>query len=269
MSLGSPAVVTPRALDLRAVQGAVNAIRERLYFIEAAINAQALKTQASTGSGDTTALTAQLSALTSRVSALEAQLGLADVVQLTAGDAISAGDVVVPIGATSCVAADPLGFTDAFAPVGVAQTAAAAGQLVRVQRRGGLTVADAAFETGRAVFAQVGGGLTQAPSYAAAAVPVGVATGETTMWVAPGAPSVLVQGVDPYYENFSPASVGLVADALAFMAMFNAAPNGLLVKLGENAVDTRALVAGSGSGLTIADADGVAGDPRFEVHSGV
>ena len=266
MALGRPAVLTPKALDIRAVQGSVNAIRERLQFIEQAITLATAQTNSSSAKGDITALQAQLIQLTTRVTNLEAAVGGDTEVDLVAEATIVAGDPVVMVGLNSCAPADASDPAAIYAVVGLAKTGATTGQFVTVTRWGNFDVIDGALDTGRAVYVNEGGGLTQYPSYAEVAIPVGVATGAATVWVAPAWPSLRALGFESGYEDFLPPTVGLVRDAVLLADDFNAAASGITVKTGENDVTTRTLT-GTTARVSVANGTGVAGNPTVDIDA--
>lgn len=212
---GKPAVLDPRAFDLRAVQSTIAAIRERLRTVDIEVNAL-IVAQAAGGTSaitaNVTALQQQLLALTQRVTNLESALGANDTVVLTASSDMSAGAPAVPDGSTSCKLFDPTDPEAVFSCIGLVVSAVSAGQQVTVQRRGAMSITGAAFDQGRAVYADFGGDLTQYPSYGIVAGPVGVATGASTVWISPDDPALLMLSSAGTYEQFMPAAVRLVLD---------------------------------------------------------
>lgn len=65
MTLGKPSIPTPRALDLRAVQSAIDNIRERFTFAESELNALRQLLEASKSTQDIGMLQKQVAALIS------------------------------------------------------------------------------------------------------------------------------------------------------------------------------------------------------------
>lgn len=257
-TIGKPAVIDIRALDLRAVQGAISQIRERLLALDQAATSLITQVNSSGSATNIATLQIQLAQLAIRVTALENQVGSGDdIVNLVATTTIVVGDPVVATVPSGCSPVDVTDPEAIYAVIGIATQSAAPGQNVPVRRWGGMSLTGVSFTIGRAVYADTVG-LTQYPSYSAVAIPLGVATGTTTMWVAPGWPALLALGFDAGYENFLPASVGLVSDAIAFMTSFNALADGIIVKVGENQVASRSIEV---EGLLIFNPDGVAGNP--------
>lgn len=264
MALGKPAVLTPKALDLRAVQGTIGAIRERLQFIESALATAGSPSTAQ--ASDISTLQFQLAQLTARVTAVERAVRPGDTVSLVAGGAIAAGDPVVATGLNTCATVDVTDPTAVYAVIGLAQTAAVTGQTVVVTRQGSFPVVEGTLDVGRAVYANLGGGLTQYPSYTEVAIPVGVATGATTVWVDPGWPALQALGFESGYEDFLPAATGLVRDAVLLTEDFNVASNGLVAKVGENNVTARTLT-GTASRMAVSNGDGVGGNPTVDIDA--
>ncbi len=234
MALGKPAVPLVKEPSVRSIEGALSAVRERLRQCDAAL----LQLQALTGTNTlattVSALQSNIQALNRRVTQLELQIGVTDVVALTAAEAVSIGDAVVPVSTSSCAVVDPADPTRIFSCLGLAQNAAASGQSVNVQRRGSFTIPTGTLEVGRAVYAKLGGGLTQEPSYSAYAVIVGIATTTTTLWVDPGDPSLLDPGV--YTSDFDlpvPVSYGYLLSQLGnlqqLIDLLNAGENGYVI----------------------------------------
>lgn len=234
MPLGRPAVPLVKEPSVRSIEGALSAVRERLRQADAAL----LQLQALTGTNQlsttVSALQSNIRALNRRVTQLELQIGVTDVVVLTAAEAISIGDAILPVGESTCAVIDPADPTRVFSCLGVAQNAAAAGQAVNVQRRGSFTIPTGTLEPGRAVYAKLGGGLTQEPSYSAYAVIVGIATSTTTLWVDPGDPALLQP--DTYTSDFdlpAPVSYGLLLNQLGALTslidLLNAGENGYVI----------------------------------------
>lgn len=262
MPLGKPAVEAPRTFDLRAVQLAVNNIRQRLIAADAEIVRLQSVADASTSASSIMALQASLVSLQGRVTALEASLGQGDVITLTAQSPVAAFEPVVPVGASQCEPADASDPERIFAVIGIARAAAAAGASVQVQRRGAISIPGAVFDAGRAVYVGLGG-LTQVPSYGEAAIPVGVAISTGAVWVAPGFPALMALGLyGSAYDDAMPVTWGLLRERMALLETLVDQPDGFVVKTGD-ALVTRTLVVASGSSLDIDNPDGVLGDPIF------
>ena len=265
--LGFPAVSEPRSFDLRSVQTTVQQVRERLRVIDAAVSTL----QNVTASNQLTTTVAQLqqqaNQLQIRLTALENSLGADDTTTLIADTDMPAGAPVVPSGVTSCRMVDPNDPEAVFSCVGLVTEAVVQGQAAVIQRRGSFSLPGSGFEAGRAVYASIGGDLTQQPTYGAAAVPVGIATGEGTVYVTTGSPALLALGLDDNaYERFMNASVELVSDAVALAAQVDAAANGLVTKTADGLVTTRVLQ-GTTNRTTVTNGDGVAGNPTVDISA--
>lgn len=246
----------------------MTAVRERLRAIETqldAFGAQAGQNtlNASQSGASLASIQAQLVALQNTVNTLTAGN---DDITLRADADIPVYSLVYPSSDGGCAAMDPSGPIGIFGPIGVTTIVASLGQSVNIRRAGRLSTPGAGFTPMQAVFAAIGGGLTQHPTYGSVAIPIGVAISDALVYISPDWPTVLAISVYSDQQAYLAASFGIVRDAVEFMQAFNALPDGILVKIGENAVGTRALIAGSGSGLTISNPDGVDGDPAFEVH---
>jgi hypothetical protein len=213
-TLGTPAIPTPRALELRALQGTINNIRERIEKIESSSAVGATIEQFNNLTTQLGALRSQLAALSARVKLLE-DAGVSDTVSLTAAETITQYAPVVPVGLSSCEMADPSDPNRMFGVVGIALNAASPGAAVTVQRRGPLTIPGAVYSVGRAVYASLGA-LTQTPNYEATAVPVGVAITSTAFWIAPDWPALLdrpfASAVDDAYLRYLPVTYSLVKE---------------------------------------------------------
>lgn len=251
MPLGQPAVLTPRALDLRSVQMTITAIRERLQFIEAAVQASSSQAGANaTAASSLVALATQLQTLTQRVTRLEAFALGADTISLVTDTDVTKGEAVHITGLNRGAAVDTASPLGIHATVGLASTGGAAGQSIEVLRRGSLTNVATGLTVGRAVYA-IAGGLTQAPSAEDVAISVGVATSATDVWVDMGEPVLRTLGVDLGFEEFLPASVGLVGDAVRLLQSFNAQANGIVIKTGVNTVVTLPTASEGAANITL------------------
>ena len=99
MALGRPAINTPRALDLRAVQAAVEGARQRIEALERSVSTLTSTSGTSSTSSSTTnatlaALTADLSTQRSNLAALTARVEILEAAGPAAGPAVGA-DVVL------------------------------------------------------------------------------------------------------------------------------------------------------------------------------
>lgn len=255
-----PGIADIRTLDVRTVQAAVAAARQRIEAIEAAVNTLQATTGASSSAASIATLTAQVAQLTSTVNTLAATAS-GDRAVYRADNAIEALHAVYATsedGVSQVNLFDPAAL---YAPVGVAVLGAAATAQVTVQQAGYLDVPGASFTTGAPVFAGVDG-LTQRPDYTGVVLPLGVAVGATAMWVAPGWPAVQSPGVYSDYELFLPVTLGLVRETLDLVNGLLAQGDGIVVKIGDNLV-TREIVSPSGGGVTVTDGDGVLGNPTL------
>lgn len=218
MALGKPAVPTVKDNAQRTVEGAFAAVRQRLTAIESQLGdttkqAGATSQTLSQANSSTSNLQQQISDLTKQVAALQ-QASASPVVTYTAIEAINANDPVRLVSDTGAASIDTQDPSAMFNVVGIATASAAAGANVTVRRSGLLSIPSAAFESGRAVYADNGTGLTQFPSYAAVALPVGVALSPTTMTVVLGWPALIDQPPYPDYDDFVPVTLRLLRDAL-------------------------------------------------------
>lgn len=263
MALGSPPVNDPRSFDLRAFQGSVAAIRERLKQLDIAVTTLVTQVNAPQTGNSLLALQIQVTQLTAQVAMLQSQIGTSQELSFIASSTLTAGQPVIPTGTSTCGPVDTQDPASISAVIGLAKTSVAAGATVSVQTQGNFSVSGAVFTPGEPVYADVGGTMSQYPGYADVAIPIGMATASTTMWVKPGWAALRVMGFNPGYEDFLPATVGLIRDVLELVTTVFSQPDGIVVKVGNSLV-TRALIAGSGSGLFIDNPDGVAGDPRFD-----
>lgn len=99
MALGRPAINTPRALDLRAVQAAVEGARQRIEALERYVSTLTSTSGTSSTSSSTTnatlaALTSDLSTQRSNLAALTARVEILEAAGPAAGPAVGA-DVVL------------------------------------------------------------------------------------------------------------------------------------------------------------------------------
>ena len=266
--LGFPAVPDQRTFDLRSLNGTISNIRERLRVLDQTVSGLSNQTNAQALATSITQAQQQLISLTQRVTAIEGQLGVADTITLTASENMPAGAPVVPDGTSSCKLFNPADATSVFAAIGLTTQAVVAGQTVTVQRRGPMTISGAAFEPGKAVYGSIGGELTQAPTvYGSVSGQIGVATGASSIWVSSGAPPALLNlGFDLDFEQFMPASVLLVSDALTLTSQVDAAAVGLLTKIADDSVTSRVLQ-GTTNRIAVANGDGVAGNPTVDISA--
>jgi hypothetical protein len=259
-----------KSVDVRDINNAFNAVRECVRVLNeavSAVNAQANQTtfNASQGSTSTAALQGQLAALQAQVNALSAA-GVGPTATYRADAVIVRFDVVYPTSSGGVSPVDTQDSAAIFAAVGIATADAAIGSPIVVQQAGVINTAGAGFERGRAVYAQSGNGLTQYPNYADVAIPVGVAIASDAVNVRTAWPALQTVPMYAGYENFMPVAFGLIRRALELVESVFDQPDGLVVKVGDQ-LYTRAITTSSGSGIDIADGDGIFGDPRIELVS--
>lgn len=200
MALGNPGINPLRQLELRSLQDILDAVRQRLKALDTEVTRLGNVADTATLAQQLTALTRTLQQLLIRVSSLESALGVTDTLILAAGEAINALDCVVPMTVGTCGQADPNDPTHIHALLGVAQAAAGIGQSVTIQRRGSISVPGAAFETGRPCYVGLDSQITQVSGFSAYALPIGVATSATTVWISPAL--ALLNQVDVYTSGF-------------------------------------------------------------------
>lgn len=211
MALGKPAISTLRGdLSLRQVQILADQVRERLIAIEQALGTTTA--QAGQNTLQQTQANLAISQLRQQLAQLQAQIDAltGDVFEDFATDeAITANSAVYPSSSEGVSLADPTNPLAVFAVLGLATNSAGAGGRVRVRKRGPMQIDDAGFDVGRAVYVGTGGTLTQAPSYASVAIPVGVAIAADYVYVLPDFPALYVEGFDPGFDEFMPITYGL------------------------------------------------------------
>lgn len=199
-TLGNPGISPLRQLELRSLQDILDAVRQRLKALDAEVTRLGNVADTATLAQQLTALTRTLQQLLVRVSSLESALGVTDTFVLAAGEAINALDCVVPLAVGTCGQADPNDPTHIHALLGVAQAAAGVGQSVTIQRRGSISVPGAAFVAGRPCYVGLDSQITQVSGFSAYAMPIGVATSSTTVWIAPAL--ALLNQVDVYSSGY-------------------------------------------------------------------
>lgn len=267
MPIGSPAVTQPRALELREIASRIDAIRQRLAALDTEVIRLGSIANASSVAGQVVTLSRSLTSLSQRVSALELAIGVTDTVVLAASADIELHAVVVPSVPNQCITADPNDPTRSHAAIGVALNAGSTGSPITIQRGGPLTLLVGGLEAGRPVFAGLLGEITQDTSYNAMAIPIGVATSATTIWISPEL--ALLQQRSAYPDPFElamPVTLALLQERLAALDDLFAQPDGLVVKAAGTLV-SRVLIAGSGTGIVIDFPDGVGGDPMFSLEN--
>lgn len=204
-----PSISDARIGD-RAAQTAISNTRQRIEQIEALVST--LETSLSQTDFSGSRSTLALNAMQAQINVLKAQIaalgtaGDGSVLQFTSDGTIAVGDVVYATSTLGVDVVDPLDPLKISAAIGVAASAATIGGPVTVRRFGHLLLSAFTFDVGRAIYANVGGGLTQAPSYAEVAIPVGVANTVNSIYVMPGWPSLMFDGFDPFYEDFLPVT---------------------------------------------------------------
>jgi hypothetical protein len=267
MPLGSPPVTQLRSMELREVAVRIDAIRQRLLGLDAEVTRLGSVADATSLGPQVAALARALTTLTQRVSALESAIGAADTITLAASSPVALYDVVVPSSPNQCATADPNDPTLIHAALGIAITASGAGSPITIQRGGPLTLPGGGLEPGRPVYAGPGGEITQETAYVAAVIPVGVATGTSTIWVSPELALLRQQSIYPDpFELAMPVTLALLLERIAALDELFEGPDGIVVKANGTLV-SRMLLAGSGTGIVIDNGDGVDGDPMFALES--
>jgi predicted RecA/RadA family phage recombinase len=225
MAFGKPSITTPNAMELRSIAAAVSNARQRIEAIE-----RSLTIVESTAGQSTSGATAQLAALRGQIVLLAERLTVlesaasVDTGSFIAGEAISAGQCVVPLGADTVGVADPNDPLAMFGLIGVATNTVSAGGTVIAQRRGALSMPAEAFAIGRAVYVDSDGGLTQTPGYSATALPIGVAVAATTLFVMADWPAlqgpVFASAVGDTYARYLPVTYSMVQAAVALLPYY-------------------------------------------------
>lgn len=205
--------------DSRALEQVFGPIRQALADIEKRLGnttAQASKTAQTVQNGTSSAATLQqqITNLVNQVAALQ-QSGSVAVATYRADVVVATDQVVFESSDGGVALIDPLDPTQVFAAVGIATASASIGGNVQVRRSGVHTLVGAAFEPGRVVYASTDSYVTQTPSYAAWAVPIGVALTATTFAVMPGWPSLLDEPVYlDGFEAYVPVTLRLLRDVV-------------------------------------------------------
>src|ERR1044071_1064371 len=120
---GFPAVLDPRALDLRAVQSTIAAIRERLRVIDLEVNAMQGAANSSTLGATVTGLQQQSLSLRAQITALSGTVTAGDTFQLLTDETVNIGMPLVPTSNGRCRIADPTDPTAIYSVLGLAATA--------------------------------------------------------------------------------------------------------------------------------------------------
>ena len=269
--VGTPAITNPRPNDWRGLQNAISAIIQRFQNDEALL-ATANSTAAATANSTTGNLNSILSALQLlqiEVNALQ-NAQITDIESFVAGEAIAAGQVIVPLTANTVGIADPNDTARIFGVLGIATGPAAPASAVLVQRSGVYTFTGSSmgFEVGRAVYCDTLGGVTQNPSYDAVTIPLGVAVTSNAVFVDPDSPALLQptfsSGFENPYEDYLPATYALIKTlgslesliaALSYQSGADAnmqvpVLNDFGVAVRVSAGDIAALGGGTGGGVT-------------------
>jgi hypothetical protein len=228
IKLGSPAISEGSAKDLRATIGVLGNIRQRIEALERSlttVNSVAVASS-NTNSTQLNSIRQQIAQILQLIASLQAVDD--DLVTLTAGETIAFGQGVVPISTTTVGVADPDDPTRMFGVIGLATSTANSGASVAVRRRGLLSIPSAAFLVGRAVYLDASG-LTQTPDYNVTALPIGVATSTTQLYIAPEWPALLTplsssSGVEEVFESYLPVTYRLLLDTLDLAAQIAALP---------------------------------------------
>jgi hypothetical protein len=175
---GKPSITTPRD-ESRALQMAISNIRERLEAIEGEFNGLTIPADTST---ELTLLRSQIRALDVRVTQLElAGSAEDDDETYLAGEDLPIFTVVRQSADGSVVAMDPTDPDGAFYPLGITLADVVTGNSVAVRRAGTIDTAGAMFTTGRVIYADTDGSLTQSPPAGGVVIIVGFAVSTQVM----------------------------------------------------------------------------------------
>ena len=99
MPLGKPAITDPRSFDLRAFQGAVRNIRERIEFIESALSNLITQVNDAAATGSVSGLQQQIASINSAIAGINQKFGeTADAVELAAVINASTNGILVKTG---------------------------------------------------------------------------------------------------------------------------------------------------------------------------
>lgn len=213
-ALGSPAIGTIRALEVRDLNGVMAAVRQRIEALER-LTALLQNTAAGpNAANDIQTLKVQLAQLQLVVNSLSSGSTSASLTQtFRASAAVRAGYPVYGSGDGTCAEANPNDSATIYNILGVARAAATSGGNVLVQREGVVTITGAAFTPFEPVFLGIEG-LTTWPDYTNVAVPVGIALSSTTLYIKPGFPALQYLGVYSGAEQMMPVTYRLLAEAL-------------------------------------------------------
>lgn len=173
--VGFPAINLPHGAD-RAVLAAIDAIRQRLTALEAAVSTATKTSQASI-----TALQTSVSSISSGSSS-----STSSTTSYKAGVAITSGQAVYESSSGYVSVADPTILSQSYAIIGIAQSSVAAGAAVTVATQGQVAnVPGSSFAPSYPVFCGPAGALTQTPVNGYPALQVGVALSATAVEVQP------------------------------------------------------------------------------------
>ena len=213
-ALGSPAIGTVRALEVRELNGVVAAARQRIEALERLTTLLQNTAAGPNAANDIQTLKVQLAQLQQVVNSLSSGSTSASLTQtFRASAAVRAGYPVYGSGDGTCAEANPNDSATIYNILGVARAAAASGSNVLVQREGVVTITGAAFTPFEPVFLGIEG-LTTWPDYTNVAVPVGIALSSTTLYIKPGFPALQYLGVYSGAEQLMPVTYRLLAEAL-------------------------------------------------------
>lgn len=213
MALGRPAITEPARLELRAVQQAIANIRERFKNTDAVIGGlQDADTAAALARASANqSLQSQLDELDRRVTILEGLAREEFTVRMFADEAIDVGSPVRVTGQQAVANCDPDNLLESAAYLGIAASAASAGDEVDVRLPGGIVeISGSAFTTWRPLYAQLGG-VTHFP--AGNSLPVGVAISADAMAVGYGFNVLGDETFDPTGQDDMAVTYGLAGAA--------------------------------------------------------
>ncbi len=291
--LGKPSISDPSDAS-RAVQGAVSNIRQRIEALEKMLQTttmtaqQAAFTQQSGFSTTLASISSRLNVLAEQLAALASE-DSTSVATYIAFEDLGPFQPVIENRPGGVLLADPTDTVRSQGFVGITLNSALEGQNVQVQFSGEITISGVTFEPNKRVYVGIGTGstLTQDPFDGQYLLEVGVALSENVLLILPSASGLvaaladasdgIIAKVGTSYRGRTlvqpeagitiaepDATGGNPTFALAddLLAVEDLSGVGLSARTGDSEWELRTLVEPA-AGITIADADGVGGDPTF------